>query len=75
MHPKNVTWWYYDRKGHIHKAPDRQKSSFGSCCICTRPFHQMLEFARLLHVHALLIPPPVESLVQQPLMLHEINLQ
>ena len=35
----------------------------------------MLELTRLLHVHTLLIPTPVESLVQQPLTLHEVNLQ
>ena len=35
----------------------------------------MLELAGFLHVHALLIPPSVVSLVQQTLPLHEINLQ
>jgi len=35
----------------------------------------MLEFARLLHVHALFITPPVECLVKQPLPLHEVDLQ
>lgn len=50
-------------------------SSFSSSCSCACPLHQMLELARLLHVHALLIPPPVECLVQQSLTLHEVNLQ
>ena len=35
----------------------------------------MLELARLLHVHALLISPPIECLVQHSLTLHEVNLQ
>lgn len=51
------------------------KSCFSSCSGCTSSLHQVLELARFLHVHALLIPAPVEGFVKQPLCLHEVNLQ